>query len=127
MSYVPATVNLTGTDTILQGATFYREFALTVSGVAVDLSSWVGAGKGVRCQLRQTAASGTVVATPTMTIVSPASGGKIGFLLDSTTTAAMGAVTEGVFDVELYDSNTSPATVERVVKGSWTLDVEVTR
>ena len=128
MSSVPAVVNLTSSDRILQGATYYRQFALVDgNSAAIDLSTWVGAGKGVRCQLRQTASSASIVATPTMTIVSPATGGKIGILLGSDVTTAMGAVVGGVYDVELFDGNTSPETVERVVQGSWSIEAEVTR
>lgn len=123
MSYVPAAVNLTGSDRILQGATYYREFALTVSAVAVDLSGWTG----VRCQFRQTAASGAVVVTPDMAIVSPASGGTISMSIDSDVTAALGAVASGVYDIELFDTSVSPPIVERVVQGSWSLETEVTR
>jgi len=122
MSYVPATVNLTSSDRILQGATYYREFALTVSGVAVDLTGWTGA----RCQFRETAASGTVVVTPVMTIVSPPTLGKIGLELTSTVTTAMGTPDGGVFDIEIYDSAVPPV-VERVIQGSWSIEAEVTR
>jgi len=126
MSYVPATVNLSSSDRILQGATYYREFALTVSSAAVDLTSWVGSGKGVRCQFRTEASSGTVVAAPTMTVKSPASGGILTMTLGSDITTAM-TQTSGVYDIELFDSNTTPPTVERVVQGSWAMEVEVTR
>jgi len=126
MSYVPASVALTGSDRILQGATYYREFALTVSAAAVDLTSWSGANKGVRCQFRTEASSGTVILTPTMTIKSPPTAGILTMTIGSDVTTAM-TQTSGVYDIELYDTNTSPPTVERVVQGSWAMEVEVTR
>lgn len=123
-----AAIALTDLDAILQGATYYRVLELEdENGDPVDLTSWVGSGKGARCQMRDSNNGGTVVATPTLTILAPYTDGKIGFLLTSTVTTAMGAVTEGVFDLELYDSNVSPPLVERPVEGTWALRAEVTR
>lgn len=129
MSLVPTTpVSLTGQDAILQGATYYREFHLKdEGGDPLDLSAWTGASKGARCQFRDSNNGATVAVNPTVAIMSPAADGKISITIDSVTTAALGAIEGGVFDLELFNNTVSPPLVERVVRGTWALDREVTR
>lgn len=122
----PVTLNLEGVNDILQGSTYYREFAVTLNGSPFDLTQWTGGSKGVRCQLRQTKDNPTVIATPTVTIKSPASAGVITISMSSTVTAGI-AVASGVFDIELFDGSVSPELVDRVVEGAWALSTEVTR
>lgn len=121
----PVTLNLEGVNDILQGSTYYREFAVTLNGSPFDLTQWTGGSKGARCQLKQTK-DGSVIATPTVAIKSPASAGVITISMSSTVTAAI-VVTSGVFDIELFDGSVSPELVDRVIEGAWSLSTEVTK
>lgn len=121
----PVTLNLEGVNDILQGSTYYREFAVTLNGSPFDLTQWTGGSKGARCQLRQNK-DGPVIASPTVAIKSPASAGVITISMSSTVTAGI-EVTTGVFDIELFDGTVSPELVDRVIEGSWNLSTEVTK
>lgn len=122
----PVTLNMQGDNAILQGSTYYREFAVTLNGSPFDLTQWTGGSKGARCQLRQTKDNPTVIATPTVAIKSPASAGVITISMSSTVTAGI-SVTSGFFDIELFDGTVSPELVDRPVEGEWALVTEVTR
>lgn len=124
MSYVPsAAVALTGTDRILQGATYQRDFTIKASGVAVNLSAF--AGTVPSCQFRETASSSTVVLTPTMSWPGGGTDGVIRMVIPAATTTALGTsfVQAGVFHIEIVNGST----IERVVEGTWQIDAEVTR
>lgn len=123
----PASVNFTGDNSIRQGSTFDPSIPLEdAAGDPYDLSAWVGSGKGVRCQMRENISSSTIIATPTVTIQSPATDGVLLFVLTSTQTEGI-TVGNGVFDIELFNNNVSPPEVRRIVEGQWSLSLEVTR
>ena len=123
MSFVPATVDLTGTNAILQGTTWVRDFAITNGGSAVVLTNYGGAGSP-RAHFRATKSSATVLITPTMSIVAPATDGIIRMTITPAMTESLGTATlTGVYDVEIIHTDNS---VERVLQGAWSLDPEVT-
>lgn len=128
MSFVPATVDLTGTNQILQGTDWSRDFAVTSGGNPVDLTNYTGTGALVRCQFRSTVASTSVVLTPTMSVVSPATDGIIRMTIAASVTTALANTTQsGVYDVEIVANNANGNTVERIIEGDWSIDPEVTR
>lgn len=122
----PLIVDLKDQNQILQGSDYYREIPLTLNGSPLDLSQWVGSGKGARCQLRASAEATAVVATPTITIKSPPTAGVIAISMTSAQTTAI-TLAEGAYDVELFDGNFTPEKVDRPVQGGWGMSKEVTR
>jgi hypothetical protein len=125
----PLEVNLTGVDTILQGATYYREIPLTKNGSPLDLTQLTGGSpgqKGLRVQLRKTAGDPGTAGVATATIKSPATAGIVVLVMEAVDTAQM-TEAEGVYDVEGYDKTMSPEGVDRLIQGSWKLSLEVTK
>lgn len=123
MSFVPATVDLTGTNQILQGTDWVRDFAVTSGGSPVDLSGYDNVVP--RAQFRSTVSSGTVVMTATMSWISSV-GGTLRMTIPAAVTTALANTTQtGVYDVEIVKD--SDGSIERIIKGSWSLDPEVTR
>ena len=103
-----------------QGATFSRTLTVTDSnGDARDLSDYTA-----RMQVRRTTSSSTTLVELTTENgrISLNSNGEISLSLSATATAAL--TDEGVYDLEIEDSS---GNVERVVEGSFNLDLEVTR
>jgi len=103
-----------------QGATFSRTLTVKDSnGNARDLSGYTA-----RMQVRRTTSSSTTLVELTTENgrISLNSDGEISLSLSATETAAL--TDEGVYDLEIEDSS---GNVERVVEGSFNLDLEVTR
>lgn len=103
-----------------QGATFSRTLTVKDSnGDARDLSDYTA-----RMQVRRTTSSSTTLVELTTENgrISLNSDGEISLSLSATETAAL--TDEGVYDLEIEDSS---GNVERVVEGSFNLDLEVTR
>jgi len=103
-----------------QGATFSRTLTVKDSnGDARDLSDYTA-----RMQVRRTTSSSTTLVELTTENgkISLNSNGEISLSLSATETAAL--TDEGVYDLEIEDSS---GNVERVVEGSFNLDLEVTR
>ena len=127
MSLVPATVDLTGTNQILQGTDWVRTFACTSGGSAIDLTVYTGAGAVLRCNFRSTKVSATIVLSPTITIVSPATDGLIRMTITPSQTESLGTATlSGVYDIELVSNTADGNKIERVIQGAYTIDPEVT-
>lgn len=128
MSFVPATVDLTGTNQILQGTDWTRDFAVTSGGNPVDLTNYTGTGAIIRSQFRSTVAGTSVILTPTMSVVAPATDGIIRMTIPASVTTALANTTQsGVYDIEIVANNANGNTVERIIEGDWSIDPEVTR
>lgn len=127
MSFVPATVDLTGTNAILQGTDWVRDFAITNGGSPVNLTDYTEAGSDARCNFRLTKATTAIVLTPAITIVAPATGGIIRMTITPALTESLGTSTiSGVYDVELKSNTVAGGKVERILQGNFTIDPEVT-
>jgi DUF4097 and DUF4098 domain-containing protein YvlB len=103
-----------------QGATFSRTLTVKDSnGDARDLSAYTA-----RMQVRRTTSSSTTLVELTTENgrIFLNSDGEISLSLSASETAAL--TDEGVYDLEIEDSS---GNVERVVEGSFNLDLEVTR
>ena len=125
MSFVPATVNLTDTNQILQGATYVRVFQLKVNGSPQDMTAYDAVPP--RCQFRASETSGTIVITPTCAWTSAATG-QFSMTIAASVTEAFThppAVSSGQYDVEVVAD--AGGAVERVMQGTWTIYREITQ
>jgi hypothetical protein len=121
------------TLTFIRGETYDVDLEIVDENSApVDLAAFVGASKGVRAQLKaNTAIATAVLATPTLTVRTPTTLGKIRFQLTSVQSTALNSgnaeQTSGVWDLEGFDATTSPETVTKLgTKGNWNCADEVT-
>lgn len=113
-----------------QGATFSRVFQLREGdaySAPVDLT-----GYAARAQVRADARSTAVMLTPTVSVASPGTLGRISFTITDAQSSALalsGAnadeVTTGVWDLEIYSVSTG--VVLRVLSGPIMFSPEVTR
>ena len=109
---------------IEQGATFKVIFQWTdANNTPINIT-----GYSARSQIRPTIESATVMVDATiangkLSIVNPATDGKVQLLLSATDTAALASGT-AVWDLELVAGD---GTVTRLLQGSVTISPEVTR
>lgn len=122
----PLIVDLKDLNQILQGSDYYREIPLTLNGSPLPLDQWVGSGRGARCELRASPEAPAAVASPTITIKSPASAGVIAISMTSEQTRLLN-IDAGVYDIELFDNNFTPPKIDRPVQGAWVMSKEVTK
>ena len=104
--------------TIDQGSDFALDLVIKQSGSALDLSNYSG-----RAQLRTSVDASSVSATFTVTKTN-ASGGALKMELQAATSSALSAG-QYVYDLEIYTA--SDAAVSRLLKGTCTIDREITR
>ena len=111
---------------IEQGTTYERVFRLRDSdGDPVDITGW-----GIRMDVRETRSkSATLVIELTENNgniqITDAANGEFVVALDSQETAGL-EPTKSAYDIELFDTSTSPATVIRLLQGTFTVSAEVT-
>lgn len=103
-----------------QGATFDRQFTLTIGGTAVDLSGYHAA-----MQIRETHETETPIISLTQG-TGITLGGTAGTILVEISAATMGSAepAQYVYDLELVGST---GTVTRLLEGDFTITPEVTR
>lgn len=107
--------------TIYQGSTFRHTFALTADDLPLDLTNWTA-----RMQVRESVDDATVILELTTENGGITLGGALGTLelyVSPDDTADL-AITKGVYDIELIDTNDD---VGRVIEGKVTVKKEVTR
>lgn len=112
--------------TVEQGSYYSKRFTYKPGGVALDLTGYTA-----RSQVRRDARDETVAATATIEFVTPRSTGSFDFILTEAVTTAMETgktvddkASQYVYDIELISAS---GRVTRVVKGTLSLDPEVTR
>lgn len=109
--------------TIEQGTTFQQDFVWNIDNVAVDVT-----GYSARMMVRSSVASSTVLDswnTDNGRMTIGTSDGRFSIFLPSTDCAAI-EWTTGVYDIELVSPAATPI-VTRILKGTITIDPEVTR
>lgn len=113
-----------------QGSYFCKRFVYKPGGVGLDLTDYTA-----RCQVRRNAQDSVVAAEGVIAFIEPRDGaenlGAFDLIFDEATTSAMEAGKDAtdkaslyVYDVELISASNR---VKRVVKGTFTLDPEVTK
>lgn len=103
---------------IIRGATWRKVFKLTTNGTTpINISAWIGANKGVRCQLRKDSTTTTVTATPTCTILDSGTTGRVEMLLTAAVTTGIPADASTLYgDPEFYDASSPTEEVNKPVK-----------
>lgn len=109
-------VEVSGIREIVRGATWDPIVVVKdkVTGLAIPLTAWVGAGKGVRLNLRQSHADASPVATPVCTILDSGTTGRVQFVLTAAETTALSVdIAQLKGDPEFYDNSSPPEVVRK--------------